>query len=199
MFRSLVTTNNKLVIGSLRTVFVFALAVLLGCSGSSTRVAEPASTTAMSTTTTVVATTTSTTTTTLPPRPDLAISVAFMDQCVTTDGVAAPCRCALAEMARSIPADQWRVMEDRLEADGNLSEPLADALVACRSAEPLSLDMAAVEALTDVCEDTGTDIAVCRCAAVRAVQIVPSDLLGEYGTTTDVSPSLADLTARCEI
>ncbi len=90
-------------------------------------------------------------------------------------------------------------MEDRLGADESLPEPLADALVACRTAEPQPFDIAAVEALSDVCVAGGADLAVCRCAGVRAVQIVPSDLIDEYRTAMDVSPSLADLVERCQI
>lgn len=177
------------------------LMMVAACSGTTTRIAEPGDVAdvEVTSTTSTSTTTTSTTTTTIAPNPGMAASVAFLDACVSGDGLTGPCHCALSALATAVPADQWAIMEDRLQVDGRFPEVMGEALVACREAPEPALDVAAIDPLVQSCVDAGTDRAVCRCAGIRAWQIVPVALLGDYANDSAAVPSFADLVDACRI
>ena len=199
----------------LRWCLLVLLAVLSACSGASpdassattradsasTTTTTPSTTTSAPTTTTTVATTTTSTTTTIVEYAvaDLAVSVAFVDSCVTAGGTSGACQCALGAAAELVPADQWAVFEDRLVADQGLPDALATAMDACRGAEaPLIGDLVPVR-LEAACAGVGASGDARVCAVDLAQTVVPTPLLEEWAAAVgdEVEPSMADLVARC--
>lgn len=129
----------------------------------------------------------------------MAASVAFLDTCVSGEGMTGPCRCALDAIADVVPEADWPVMEDRLALDGDLPPVVAEALVGCRAAPDPAFDVESIDDLVSTCEADGVDRVVCRCAAIRAWQIVPPALLGDYSGSTEADPGFGDLVAACRI
>ena len=194
----------------LRGSLLAALALVAACSGASpesstatTRSTTPpttvAPTTTDATTTTTAAPTTTTTTEVSYAVADLAISVAFVDSCVTAGGTSGACQCALGAAAQMVPADQWAVFEDRLVAEQGLPDVLVSAMDDCRGAEaPPVGDLVDVR-LEAACAAAGAADDACACAMDLATAVVPASLLEEWAAAVDgeVEPSMADLVTRC--
>lgn len=146
-------------------------------------------------TTSAPATTTSTTAP--PPTYPIAVSVAFLDACVSDQESAGACHCALGSFASSGLADVMADFEAAIETSDTFPDRIEAELARCTSSSLATTDPTMIDELAMACS-LGSDrlVDACRCAAERAALIVPAEALRAY-VEAEVEPSLVDLVNRC--
>lgn len=142
-------------------------------------------------------TTTTTSTAAPPPTYPIAVSVAFLDACVSDQESAAACHCALGSLASSGLADVMADFESAIETSDTFPDRIEAEVARCTSSRLATTDPMMIDELAVACS-LGSDrlVDACRCAAERAALIVPAEALRAY-VEAEVEPSLVDLVNRC--
>lgn len=130
---------------------------------------------------------------------DIGTTIAFLDACISDSGLVGPCHCASELLIYDVDTDDIVGLEDRISAFNEFPPELAGLLVQCRGKErPPAWSTATKESYVAACtKGSNRLLALCRCSAFRAEDVIPEDRLPEFLTATDLRPNMVDFINTC--